>query len=386
MTMVQKLPCPHYPDCVGCGLIGRPYGEQLRCKRERVLAAFAAFPALAALDVPEVIGSPHAFGYRNQAKLVARRARSGLLLGIYRPGTHQVVDIRRCRVHHPLITQVIEAVAAVIERYQVQAYDERTRAGTLRYVVVRASTWAKAAQVILVTRDRFLARRRDIARALSRVRGIRSVVQNINSTPGNVIFGSEFVGLTRETALVERLDFLKLKTHAGAFLQANIPVARKLYRLALEWAAPAATEVCVDLYCGVGALAFYLASAATVVVGIEESPVAVVDAKGNVRLNGVHNARFECGRVADVLPAVAQRLPRIDVVTANPPRKGIDETTRAAIVAAAPQRMVYVSCEPATLARDLGWFAQHGYRTQRVQPFDMLPQTEHVECVALLGT
>jgi len=366
-------------------LIGNPYGEQLRRKRELVRAAMRQYPTLAALDIPEVLGSPRAFGYRNQAKLVVRREGHVLLLGVYRPGTHQVVDIRHCPVHHALITPVIDAVARVVEHYDIPTYDERSHSGTLRYVVVRVSTWAKTAQVILVTRERLLPHARDVVRALTRVRGVRSIVQNINPEPGNVIFGTQFVPLTRETALVERVDFLKLKTHAGAFLQANVSVARKLYLQALQWTAPKADDTCVDLYCGVGALTFYLATAAQHVVGIEESPIAIADAKENVRLNGFHNVRFHCGRVAEMLPLMAQRLPRLDVVTLNPPRKGADAATRAAIVAAVPARIAYISCDPTTLARDLDWFAAHGYRTVHLQPFDLLPQTEHVECVAALA-
>ena len=377
-------PCPHFPHCVGCALIGIPYGEQLRRKRALVVEALRPYPSLAALAVPEVVGSPRAFGYRNQAKLVARRARRGLLLGIYRPGTHQVVDIRHCPVHHPLITPVIDAVARIVDHYDIPTYDERACSGTLRYVVVRISTWAKTAQVILVTRERLLPHAREIVRAFRRVRRVCSVVQNINAAPGNAIFGAQYVPLTPETALIERVDFLKLKTHAGAFLQANVAVARKLYVQALQWAAPQAAATCVDLYCGVGALTFYLATTAKHVVGIEESPIAVADAKENVRLNGFHNVRFHCGRVAETLPTLAERLPRLDVLTLNPPRKGADAATRVAIVAATPRRIIYISCDPTTLARDLDWFAAHGYRTFHLQPFDLLPQTKHVECVAAL--
>ena len=383
-TPARPAPCPHYPHCAGCPLIGRPYGEQLALKQQRVIEALAAFPRLADVGVPPVVGSPQVFGYRNQAKLVVRRARRGVLLGIYRPGSHQVVDISECPVHHPLIRPVLEAVAGAIERFDISVYDERSQTGLLRYVVVRASSWTKSVQVILVTHAQTVPNQREVVRALLRVRGVRSVVQNVNPEPGNVIFGRQFLPWTRDHALVERIDFLKLTTHAGAFLQANVGVARKLYRQALAWAAPAADETCVDLYCGVGALAFYLATQARHVVGIEESAVAVTDAKANIRMNGYHNVRFQCGSVAAVLPEVVARLGPIAIVTLNPPRKGAEAATRAAIVACAPRRVVYVSCEPATLARDLDWFADHHYRTTSVQPFDMMPQTEHVECVALL--
>jgi len=385
-TVPQPAPlCPHLPNCVGCALIGRPYGEQLCFKQARVRQAFSRYPSLATIDVPAVIGSPRAFGYRNQVKLVARRARRGLLLGIYRPQSHQVIDITQCPVHLPLINRVLAKTREVLERFEVPVYDERTHTGNLRYVVVRVSQWTKRAQVILVTHDRALPRTRQLVAQLQRVPGVVSVVQNINAEAGNVILGSAFVPLTRETALIERIGFLKLKTQAGAFLQANITVAHKLYERALEWAAPTADDVAVDLYCGAGALTFYLATAAKHIYGIEESLRAVIDAKANTRLNGFHNVRFYAGEVAGILPELAQRLGKIDVMTLNPPRKGADPAARAAISACVPRRLVYISCDPDTLARDLDWFAGLGYRVVQVQPFDLLPQTEHVECVAALA-
>jgi 23S rRNA (uracil1939-C5)-methyltransferase len=379
-----KPPCPHYPDCVGCPLIGQPYGEQLRLKRETVIAALAQYPSLASIPVPEVSASPQSFGYRNQAKLVVRRARRGVLLGVYRPGSHQVVDIRRCAVHHPLIEPVLAKVAEVVEDLDIPAYDEREHSGCLRYVIVRVAVWNKTAQIILVTRTKTLPEVRRVVRSLSGIRGVVSVVQNINTEPGNVIFGTQFVPLTKDESLVDKVGPFKLRTRPGAFLQANIGVARRIYRQTTEWVAPAADDVVVDLYCGAGALTFHLAADAKVVVGVEESPVAVIDAKANVRLNGISNARFHGGDVEQILPSLHQTMGRIDIITLNPPRSGASAATREAIVAAAPKRLGYVSCDPRTLARDLDWFGDHGYEVTHLQPFDLLPQTEHVECVAAL--
>jgi len=379
----MSSPCPHYPNCVGCPLIGTAYGDQLLRKREIVAAALAAYPSLARVAVPEVVGSPRAFGYRNQAKLVARTGRRGLLLGIYRPGTHDVVDIRRCPVHAAPIHDVIERVAEVVERFAVPIYDEDAHTGLLRYVVVRASQWNKAVQVILVVRSRALPRERDIVRALTRQRGVVSVVLNINRDPGNAIFGPEFITLTKEDGLIEKIGGLRMRTRAGVFLQANPNIAGRIYRQALEWAAPAADEAVVDLYCGAGALTFYLASAAHTAFGIESSPVAVLDAKRNARLNGVHNSRFQAGDAAELLAELAAAVAPA-VITLNPPRKGADEHTRRAIAACSPRRVVYISCDPGTLARDLDWFAANGYRIEALRAFDMMPQTEHVETVALM--
>jgi 23S rRNA (uracil1939-C5)-methyltransferase len=378
------LPCPHFPNCVGCSWIGRAYGEQLAGKQARVHAAFAGFSSLSGIAIPEVVGAPRPFGYRNQAKLVARRAGRGLLLGIYRPGTHQVVDIRQCPVHHPLITQTLEHLIPVLEDSGISIYDERNHQGSLRYVVVRAGTWSKSTQIILVTTDAVLPHARELVPALRRLPGVASIVHNINATAGNTIFGPRFIPLTKQGALIERIGDLKLKTHAGAFLQANIPMARRIYEHACREACLTGKTRALDLYCGAGALTLHLARDAHFVAGIETSAIAVSDAKANVRLNGFHNVRFYAGSTADTLAGAIPQLGPIDVVTLNPPRKGADTATRQAIVGLHPGRIVYVSCDPQSLARDLDWFHQHGYATARVQPFDLLPQTEHVECVATL--
>lgn len=377
-------PCEHYPDCVGCPLIGRRYGEQLDLKRELVRRALAEYASLAAVEVPEVIGSPSPFGYRNQVKLVVRHARRGLLLGVYRPGSHQVVDIRHCPVHHPIITAIIEQLAAAIEELGIHAYDERSQRGVLRYVVVRVGTWNKTAQVILVTNGPELPQREELLRRFKRLREVDSVVLNINAEPGNVIFGKEFRVLSQRPTLMEKVNGLKLLTSAGAFLQANTNIAARIYRRAAEWAAAEKTDKVVDLYCGVGAVTFHLAEHAQLAIGIEDSRIAVADAKVNARLNGFHNVRFRAGNTADLLPEVTAELERIEVITLNPPRRGADAEARAAIRAAGPRRIVYISCDPHSLARDLDDFVAHGYRVEAIQPYDMMPQTEHVETVALL--
>lgn len=333
--------------------------------------------------MPEIVGSPKAFGYRTQAKLVLRRARRGVLAGIYRPGTHQVVDIGECPVHHPLINQVAAALCEEIEARDLPVYDERTHEGALRYAVVRVSAWEKRAQLILVSRTGALAS--ELAKALQRrVRGLASVVLNLNPEPGNTILGRRFIPWTKESSLVERVGDLKLRSRPGAFLQANIPVARRLYETAAAWAAVGPEDIVADLYCGVGALTFHLAPGARRVYGVEEVEPAVLDAKENVRVNGFHNVRFRCGQAGAELSALLEEVGRIDLVALNPPRKGADEAARRAIVACAPRAIVYVSCDPGTLARDLAWFAEQGYALRRVRGFDMFPQTEHVETLALV--
>ncbi len=378
--------CPHAPDCVGCPLFGLPYGEQLRRKHRQVTAAFAAYPRLADVVVPAPIGSPRLFGYRNQAKLVARRTRRGLLLGIYRPGTHEVVDISACPVHDPRITAALRQIRQGLDDLAAPVYEERSGSGWLRYVVVRSSAWRRAVELILVVRDRAWAGERALVRRLRGARGVASVVLNVNPSPGNAIFGTQFIAMPTDAALLERVGALSLRSRAGDFLQANLGVARRVYDCVARFADPAPEETAVDLYAGVGAISFRLAARAKFVLGVEASARAVIDAKLNIRLNGFHNVRFAAAPAAEGLAKAHATLGRVDLITLNPPRQGADAATRAAIVAAAPRRIVYVSCAPSTLARDLDWFVAHGMRAVAVQPYDMLPQTEHVECVALLHT
>jgi 23S rRNA (uracil1939-C5)-methyltransferase len=365
-------------------LIGTPYTAQLRAKQARLRAALAAHPRLAGIAVPALVGSPRLFGYRNQAKLVARRARRGLLLGVYRPGTHQVVDISQCAVHQAPINAVLAGVRAALEQSRAPIYDERSGSGWLRYVVVRSSAWRKTTQLVLVVRDRRWVGEAALLRRLRTLRGVSSLVLNLNDGPGNAVFGDRFLGATPAAALLDRVGGLTLASRAGAFLQANLGAARRVYEQVLRWADPQPDEVAVDLYCGVGAISFYLAGSARLVVGVEEAPRAVLDAKQNIRLNGYHNVRFLNAPAGAGLIQVAAEVDRVGLVTLNPPRQGADLATREAIVTCAPQRLVYVSCDPVSLARDLDWLGARGYAVAALQPFDLLPQTAHVETVALL--
>jgi len=370
---------------MGCPLLGRPYGEQLEEKRAAVARAFGAYPELRGIRVPPVIGSPRVFGYRTTAKLVVRRRRGAVQVGMYRPGTHEVVDIRDCPAHHPLVNRVVGAVLHGLEDAPITIYDEKAGGGWLRYLVVRASAWQKKAQLVLVTTRKAGAWERRWARSIARrLPFLTSVVENVNPSPRNAIFGPRFLPWGGGPVLIERIGGLRLRTRPGAFLQANPQVAARLYRCASGLAEARPADAVADLYSGVGALAFHLAPACRVVVGIEESRVAVLAARENARLNGFHNTRFREGAVETELPELRGTLARIDVVALNPPRAGASEAAREAIARCEPRRIVYVSCNPATLARDLAWLVARGYRVDAVQLFDMLPQTDHVEVVAAL--
>jgi 23S rRNA (uracil1939-C5)-methyltransferase len=381
---VKTATCPHAPACVPCPYRGLPYREQLARKLARVRAALADRPSLGDAPIDDVVGSRDLFGYRNNVKLAVRSRRGELVAGVYAPGTHRLVDAARCAAEHPALRDVVIATLEEATALGIDAYDERDGSGELRYLVARYGGWRRRVQLALVTATTELSRMRALTRKLERrVGSLGGVVHNWNAESGNVILGRRWSTLRPPAELIERIGFVELQIHAGSFLQSNVWTARRIYETALEWAAPEAHEIVADLFCGVGPLSFYLASRAARVIGIEESPSAVRDARANQRRNRLHNLKFVEGAVDERLAPIVAEQKRVDLVTLNPTRKGASTATIDTIVRAAPSRIVYVSCDPATLARDLDRLATAGYATVRVRPFDMLPQTEHVEVVAL---
>lgn len=368
---------------MGCPWVGAPYPEQLARKERRLQGALARHSSLSHVAVLPLRPAPRPFGYRNLAKLVARRGRGGLRLGVYRPGTHAVADIRRCAAHHPAANQALTALSAILERLRVPTYDERRRAGWLRYVIVRVGE-ARRVQLLLVVRDRGFAGERELVRALAGLRGVTGVVLNLNDDPGNALLGPRFVTVAGEGALVDRVAGLGLRSSAGVFVQANLAAASRAYASVLRLADPQPGERAVDLYCGVGAIALSLARRGAEVIGIEESPRAIRDARANAEANAVRGVRFTEGDAAPALAALVRKGESADLVALNPPRRGAAPEVREGIAALGPSRIVYLSCDPDSLARDLDDLAGRGYRTASVEPFDFLPQTEHVEAVALL--
>ena len=317
-----RFSCPHAPACVPCPLRGSSYREQLAGKRRRVEAALGGHPRLAALPVDDVIGSRDLFGYRNVAKLAVRARRDGSLrAGVYAPGTHRLVDAEACAVQHPALNAVIAATLSEARTVGVEAYDERSGSGELRYVVARYSAWKRRTMLTLVTASDDVSRLRELSRRIvRRFPTVAGIVVNHNAGHGNVIFGPRFATLQRSATLLERYGFLEVQASPASFLQPNAWTARRIYETALQRAAPQPDDVVVDLYCGVGPISLYLATRARLVVGIEESPSAVRDARANQRRNAFHNLRFEQGRGEDALPRVRAELRRASIVTLNPPR------------------------------------------------------------------
>jgi 23S rRNA (uracil1939-C5)-methyltransferase len=373
--------CPAYGECGGCTLEHLAYDEQLRWKSAHVQAELDRVAALAGLKAAPCVASPRPLGYRNKSKLVFARDDAGQpLLGAYAPRSHRVVDLSGCRVAEAPLDDVAVTLKSLLGQHAIAPYDERTQDGLLRYAILRVNHIGQVL-VTLVTATEAFADGESIARALIAARPeVLGVVQNINVSRGNTLYGPEERLLAGVATLEERVGPVHLTLSSTAFFQVNRDIAARIYEDLAEAAALTGQERVVDAYAGVGGIALTLARGAGEVIGIEEHAHAVADAQAAAQLNHATRARFAVGDVAQVLTG----LDAADVVVLNPPRRGCATSVLQAVARLKPRLVAYVSCAPETLARDLGVLASLGFVTRSVQPYDMLPQTPHVESLALI--
>jgi 23S rRNA (uracil1939-C5)-methyltransferase len=374
--------CPLELSCLGCPLVSMQYQAQLQFKQQRVEQALTALIPAASFSPLPVLPAVDTLGYRTSAKLVFARNREKLLLGLYRRGSHDVVDITECPVHHPLINRIAAIVRDDVTRQQVSVYNPRHQRGLLRYLLIRVSSDNNRALVTFVCHDRDYQEMPKLAKKLvKKVPEVIGVHQNINSSGGNVILGNESIKLLGHPDLIEQVGDIRLHIAPESFFQINTRQAARMYALISDWAALSGKEIVVDLFCGIGGIALNLAKGARSVTGIEVVPEAVRNAKANASLNQLSNCRFIAG---DAM-AELQRLAIIpDLITLNPPRKGCGVELIRHLLELRPAQIIYVSCDPDTLAADLKQLLDGGYKIKRLQPVDMFPQTAHIETLVQL--
>ncbi len=378
-------PCRESAGCFGCPLIAMKYSEQKNWKRGMILAEMAKYPGLSGIVVHPLLSPDNLIHYRTTAKLTVAGKFSEPFIGIYRRASHDVYDLEQCPIHHPLIDKVVEAVRKGIKKGKVQVYNPQSKMGLLRYLVVRVSTYEKKAMVVFVTSQRSFNEIHHLGRFVQDlVPEVDVVVQNVNSTEGNVIMGQKDYFLTKKLHLTERIGDVDFRISPRSFFQVNNSGANLIYSKVREWAGLTGSETVLDLYCGIGGIALFLAGSAKNVIGVEVVEEAVVDASMNARINGIRNCRFEAGDVAVLLDEMSKERLLVDVAVLNPPRKGCDKSVLERVAALGSKSIIYVSCSPQSLARDLDILSKLGYLCPEIQPVDMFPQTVHVENVARL--
>lgn len=378
-------PCRDSADCCGCPLIIMKYSEQKNWKRGMILAEMDKYPGLSGSVVHPLLSPDNLIHYRTTAKLTVAGKFSEPFIGIYRRASHDVYDLEQCPIHHPLIDKVVEAVRRGIKKGKVQIYNPQSKMGLLRYLVVRVSVHEKKAMVVFVTSKRSFNEIHHLGRFVQdHVPEVEVVVQNVNATEGNVIMGQKDYFLTKKLHLTERIGDVLFRVSPRSFFQVNNGGANLIYSKVREWAELSGVETVLDLYCGIGGISLFLADNAREVIGVEVVEEAVADAGLNARINGIKNCRFEAGDVADLLDEMAEEHQPVDVTVLNPPRKGCEQKVLERVAALGPKSIIYVSCSPQSLARDLDILGKLGYHCREIQPVDMFPQTVHVENVARL--
>lgn len=377
--------CQKELSCLGCPLIGMKYIDQLRYKQQKVVTALNDQQLTGKFSVADVIPSDPPTGYRASAKLVFSRKREKVELGLYRRGSHQVIDCTDCPVHHPLINRVAAVVREEVERQRISVYNPIHQRGCLRYLLVRVSPISGKALVTFVSNFRDLKDLPGVAKWLMRkVPEVIGVHENVNSSNGNVILGSETLKLMGLPDLIEQIGDIRLRISPESFFQINTLQATRIYQQVRSWAALGKHDTAVDLYCGIGGIALHLAQDAEQVFGIEYVREAVRNAEDNAQLNELRNCRFFAGDAAEELERLPLGGKAPTLITLNPPRKGCAEEVLLTLCRLQPHQVIYVSCAPDSLARDLKILTANGYKIDKVQPVDMFPQTAHVETVVHL--
>jgi 23S rRNA (uracil1939-C5)-methyltransferase len=382
----RKPPCSHLPECDGCPLIAMEYPTQLQWKEARVNNHIRRYKELDQTVINPVIPSPRQLHYRNSAKLIIGGRFTEPIIGIYRRESHDILDIADCPLHHPLINRIVTAVKQGIVKGKIPIYHPRSGQGLLRYLVVRVAEAENRAMAVIVTSERSYNELHHLAAFIRKaVPETLVVAQNINPSTGNVILGNRDFFHTKQTTLETSLHSIKFMISPRSFFQVNSGSAGIIYELIRKYSGLTGNENVLDLYCGIGAISLFLSSSAKSVHGIELVDAAVVDAVLNARINRVGNCSFEAGDVIEQLQSIVDGRERIDLIVLNPPRKGCEEKVLQQVVLLKAPRIIYVSCSPASLARDLVTLHAAGYLTERIQPVDMFPQTTHIESVTLLN-
>ncbi|HLR69769.1 MAG TPA: 23S rRNA (uracil(1939)-C(5))-methyltransferase RlmD [Virgibacillus sp.] len=381
-----KAPCNVYHKCGGCQLQHMSYDMQLKMKRDQVKNVMRKIAHLDHIPVHPVIGMEDPWRYRNKVSIPVGEKDGELITGFYQKRSHRIIeDMETCVVQDEVNDRSIEAVRRIASSLGIKAYDEKTHRGVLRHVMVRTGQKTNETMIVLVTRTQELPHKKELIKELTETYPhVKSIIQNINDERTNVILGKKVKLLWGEEYIYDMIGDIKFAISAKSFYQVNPPQTEKLYKQALEYANIDHNDVVIDAYCGIGTISLFLAQKAKKVYGVEVVPEAISDAKKNAKINGITNAAFYVGEAEKVMPWWTAQGLKPDVIVVDPPRKGCDEELLKAMINMMPKRIVYVSCNPSTLARDLCILEDGGYATQEVQPVDMFPQTGHVECCSLL--
>lgn len=376
-------PCQLFGKCGGCQIMHLSYEEQLKAKRQRVVDALERIGKFRGIEVSPCIASPSPLHYRNKIQIPVAPSEEGMRFGLYARNTHDLIDMDNCHIHCSLGEEVYKALQVIIKESSLTAFDYKTGQGEIRHLLIKTSVSTNQVLVVLVTALSPSDELYSVAkRILTEIPAVKGVVHNFNSEIDNTVLGSKYTTLAGNDAVEDVLCGLRFKVSPASFFQVNPKQAEQLYNAALEASGVTENDVVLDAYCGVGTMSLLFAKRAKHVIGVESVPEAIEDAKYNAKINALANTEFYAELAEKYITDCKGSF---DIAVLNPPRKGCDAILIDKVGDLPLKKIIYVSCDPATLARDLQLLFVKGWKIDTVQPFDMFPQTAHVECLVALS-
>lgn len=374
--------CPIFNLCGGCQLMHMEYQKQLEFKRQQVIEALQKIGKMVDVEVLPCQPAPSPLAYRNKIQLPVSEKDQKMEIGLYARHSHEIVEMDKCYVHCELGERVFHLVKSLLKQSQVVPYNSGTGEGELKHLLIKTAIHTQEVLVVFITKGMASPSLLNIAQEIYALcPEVKGIVHNINNTLGNVVLGKQFHTLCGNGYIKEKICGKIFTVSPASFFQVNIAQAECLYRKALELASLSLEDSVLDAYCGVGTLSLLIASQVKQVIGVECVPEAIENAKENALANGISNTQFICEQ-AEVL---IKELKNLDVVFLNPPRKGCALSFLDSLCQLRPKKIVYISCDPSSLARDLTYLRTKGYKIDSIHPFDMFPQTAHVESIAKLS-
>ena len=376
--------CAIYDACGGCQLQHMDYAAQLAAKRQQVIDAVTHIGHQNGIPVHPALGAENPWNYRNKMQFPIGRKAGKTIIGCFAQGSHEIIDTTDCHIQKELNNDIVNAVREVVTKLAIPVYDEDKHLGVLRHVVGRVGKNGECMLVLVTAVKELRSAKQLVGMLRTRLPKLVSIQQNIQTYHNNVVLGRETKLRWGRPTILDRLGSLTFHISPRSFFQVNTAQAEVLYNKALEYAGLTGSETVIDAYCGTGTITLFLAQKARKVYGIEIVKPAILDAEKNARDNHIKNAEFIVGDATVVMPRLYKQGIRADVVVVDPPRAGCTPPVLEAFAHMQPRRIVYVSCNPATLARDIALLAGLGYQAKEIQPVDMFPMTSHVESIALI--
>jgi len=379
----QKIFCPLAKECGGCALQHMNYKEQLKFKTNHVQDCINKFSRLD-IKVKDCIGMENPFNYRNKSQVPFSMEGKKICYGFYKQNTHKIIQMDSCSIQSEDADKILKTIADLMKKYKLSAYEEDKRKGILRHVLIKKGFSTNQIMIVLITNVNSFPKRKEIVKDLVKAHpNIRTVIQNINTRDTNVILGEKENILYGNGYIEDILLGVKFKISSKSFYQVNPIQTATLYSKAIELADLSKKDRVLDTYCGIGTIGLIASKNVDEVIGVEIVKDAIKDAEGNARINNINNANFVLADASDFMVDLSKTSEKMDVVFVDPPRKGCDEKFLSSIMKLSPKKIIYISCNPSTLARDLG-ILKEKYNIEEIQPVDMFPHTYHVETIALL--